>query len=83
MNKEKSNKQRKTKGFMSEAKKSGIARGDDLFFSINELSDLTGFGFPTVKKRLEEVESRPGPHGAILYPLKDAIRAIYAAETNS
>lgn len=45
--------------------------------SINELGKLTGKDRATVRKRLEELESEPGPHGAQMYDSKQALEAIY------
>lgn len=46
-------------------------------FSLRELAELSAKTFRTVKKRLENLQSTPGEHGAMLYELKPAIQAIF------
>jgi phage terminase Nu1 subunit (DNA packaging protein) len=49
--------------------------------SINELSELTGVDRRTVKKRLLELPSKPGPKGALLYDPQAALRAVMFPDT--
>lgn len=49
--------------------------------SINELSELTGVDRRTVKKRLLELPSKPGPKGALLYDPQAALKAVLFPDT--
>jgi hypothetical protein len=44
--------------------------------TLNDLVAITGKNFRTIKQRLTNVPSTPGPYSSILYELKDALRAI-------
>lgn len=45
--------------------------------SVNQLSDLTGFDRRTIRKRLESLQSQPGPGNALLFDSKVALRMLF------
>jgi hypothetical protein len=49
--------------------------------SINQLSELTGKDRRTIKTKLTGVQAEPGAKGAHLYDPRDALPALYAAES--
>ena len=51
--------------------------------SLSELGVLTGYSFPTLKKKLENIVPTDGPQSSLLYSLKDAIQVIYSESHDS
>lgn len=47
----------------------------DAFFSLSELARFVNLHRTTLRNRLRHCESQPGPHGAICYRLRDALKA--------
>lgn len=45
--------------------------------SLNGLAELTGFDRRTIKTRLADLESEPGPKGAMLYRTAEALPRLY------
>ncbi|MEM7385744.1 MAG: hypothetical protein AAF514_12440 [Verrucomicrobiota bacterium] len=45
--------------------------------SVSELADLSGMNRRTVRKRISDLESQPGPRNAVLYDSAQALRAVY------
>ena len=54
-----------------------VMKAEEVYFSLNELSNLTGFTFLTVKKRLASLIPIDGPHSSLLYALPEAIPLLY------
>jgi len=66
--------ERRVEGHPNRAK---LLRVSDIKLNMTELSVLTDLSMVTLKRKLESVESTPGPLNSLLYPLKKAVHAVY------